>query len=634
MKQSRRHFIGGSCAVLASACTSQHSTTRQAPVTAQLQYVKKIKEEPSLQLLPYRQVQLEKGLLLEQFEQQIQLYQNMDDDALLKPFRQRAGMPAPGVDMGGWYDDSDDFHIDPNDWSTANWHGYIPGHSFGQYLSALAKAYAISGEPRYKQKIHALWDDYAKTISADFFVGYALPCYTYDKLVIGLVDAYRYTAYKNAASILDKLTDAALPYFPEKSWTREERRKLPHTQEADIWDEPYTLPENLFIAWQLGMGERYKELGLRYMQNEKFFDPLARGECPFAGRHAYSHINALSSAIQAWHVTGEERYLAAAKNGFDFLQAQSYATGGWGPNEELVAADDSETLYKMLSDTHRSFETPCSVYAHFKITRSLLQITKDSRYGDSMETILYNTILGAWPTQENGDTFYYSDYHYDAQKFYRGEAWPCCSGTFAQVVGDYSISAYLSAPQQLYVNLYIPSKANLEINGVAIQLTQTTDYPFRNQTRLKIETTQATQFILSLRIPAWAGKQSQININGESIPAHSHAGTFMNINRTWKNGDEIELIFDMPLRLQALNEQYKNVVALLHGPLVLMPLVSENLGAQPLQLTEKELMKAKQESTTQWRVEAHTETGNKQITFKPFVAIKDERYSLYMRLKI
>src|SRR5262245_66306985 len=80
----------------------------------------------------YHQVQLHDSPLLDQFNAQQRLFLGIEDDALLKPFRVRAGQPAPGPDMGGWYDASTDFHIDPNDWGSANWHGFIPGHSFGQ----------------------------------------------------------------------------------------------------------------------------------------------------------------------------------------------------------------------------------------------------------------------------------------------------------------------------------------------------------------------------------------------------------------------------------------------------------------------------------------------------------------------
>ena len=99
-----------------------------------------------LRELGYDAVKLGAGLMREQFEHQQQLFLTMDDDRLLKPFRVRAGLDAPGADMGGWYDASPDFHIDPNDWGSANWHGFIPGHSFGQYMSGLARGYAVTGD--------------------------------------------------------------------------------------------------------------------------------------------------------------------------------------------------------------------------------------------------------------------------------------------------------------------------------------------------------------------------------------------------------------------------------------------------------------------------------------------------------
>ena len=99
----------------------------------------KLAVEPALKEPRRGDVQLGEGPMLAQFQQQQRLFLNIDDDRLLKPFRVRAGQPAPGADMGGWYDQSADFHIDPKNWSTANWHGFIPGHSFGQYLSGLAQ---------------------------------------------------------------------------------------------------------------------------------------------------------------------------------------------------------------------------------------------------------------------------------------------------------------------------------------------------------------------------------------------------------------------------------------------------------------------------------------------------------------
>ena len=65
----------------------------------------------------------------------------LSEDSLLKPFRQMAGMAAPGEDLGGWYS------YDPNyDYRTAFDTGFAPGCTFGQWVSALARTYAITGE--------------------------------------------------------------------------------------------------------------------------------------------------------------------------------------------------------------------------------------------------------------------------------------------------------------------------------------------------------------------------------------------------------------------------------------------------------------------------------------------------------
>jgi len=133
-----------------------------------------------------------------------------------------------------------------------------------------------------------------------------------------------------------------------------------------------------------------------------------------------------------------------ARNGFEALRStQSFATGGWGPDENFRKPGSGE-VGESLKTSHASFETPCGAYGHFKITRYLLRVTRDSRYGDSMERVLYNTILGVKPLKEDGTSFYYSDYNNQfAKKGYYRDKWPCCSGTFPQITADYGISSYL-----------------------------------------------------------------------------------------------------------------------------------------------------------------------------------------------
>src|SRR5262249_32080098 len=154
------------------------------------------------------------------------------EDSLLKPFRQRQGMPAPGTDMGGWYDNSDDF--DAKD----NFHGFIPGHTFGQYLSGLARAYAVTGSKATQEKVQRLVRAFAETVepTGRFYVDYRLPGYTFDKTCCGLIDAHEFAKDPIALDVLKRATDAALPHLPEKALSRVEQEARPHKDIGFTWD--------------------------------------------------------------------------------------------------------------------------------------------------------------------------------------------------------------------------------------------------------------------------------------------------------------------------------------------------------------------------------------------------------------
>jgi len=182
----------------------------------------------------------------------------------------------------------------------------------------------------YQEKVRRLVQQFAPTVCSAFYDDYHLPAYTYDKTSCGLIDAYRFAGVEQALAVHTAATEAVVPHLPEKALSRKEQYARPHKDEAYCWDETYTLPENLFLAYRLTGNPRYRELATRFIEDDLYFDPLSRGENVLPGEHAYSHVNAFSSAMQAYLVLGNPKHLRAARNGFDFLRStQSFATGGW-----------------------------------------------------------------------------------------------------------------------------------------------------------------------------------------------------------------------------------------------------------------------------------------------------------------
>ncbi len=554
--------------------------------------------------MPYNAVILGPGTAEEQRTETLAVLLALTPDELLKPFRERSGKPAPGRSIGGWYDA----------------HAYCPGHTFGQWLSAFARSYAISGEPELKQHVHTLVSGLGNSFDAtgSFFGGdNRFPAYTLEKLNCGLIDALSFAHDPDAATILHDLSALAMPHLPEKALSRAEQRNRTTRDITYTYDESYTLPENYFLAFQRTGETYFRDLALRFMHTS-FLEPLAAGENVLPGLHAYSHVNALNSAAQAFLVTGDERSLLAAENGFRFVQAQSYASGGWGPTEAFITPGRGE-LAASLQRTHNSFETPCGAYGHFKIARSLLSITGDGRYGDSMEQVLYNTVLGSLPLQPDGRSFYYSDYSPGGTKVYHATRWPCCSGTLAQVSADYRISAYLRGERGLVVNLYLPSKVRWQEHGTSIEVEQSGSYPLEEEVTFHVRPSQRVRLALSFRVPAWTGGTVAAKVNGRTVVLPQPRKGFITLDRLWHRDDVFTLRFPLPLRLQPIAPESQHLVALMRGPVVLYA------KGGPFPAKAENLLAAKREEKAVWLVQS----GASRRSMTSFDRLGTDSYTTY-----
>src|SRR5258706_1575738 len=263
--------------------------------------------------LRYGQVLLDRGPLERQMRDNHRLLLGLDEDALLRPYRVRAGQFAPGHDLGGWYDT----------------YAFAPGATFGQWISALSRYYAITGHAPTRAKVQRLVRAYAATIETEgrFYQDNRFPAYIYDKLVGGLVDARVLAHDATAVRELHRTTVAAEPHLPPHAMPHNENAQPGEDFSQHAWDESYTLPENQFLAWRLTGDAHHRELA-RPLLYDEFFTPLARGENVLPGKHAYSHVNCLSSTACAYLALGAPGYLEAARNGFEMIDVQDNAQGG------------------------------------------------------------------------------------------------------------------------------------------------------------------------------------------------------------------------------------------------------------------------------------------------------------------
>ncbi len=560
-----------------------------------------------LRELPYAAVQLTGGPFKRQYDALHAHYLSLDNDRLLKVYRQRAGLPAPGADMGGWYD----------------LNGFVPGHALGQFISGLARIGASTGDRACHEKVHALVTGFGATLGPQ---NQSIlrpetnlwPCYTLDKHFIGLIDSARLSHVTESKALLERVFDGAKSLLPAQGHDRIGKKNPPY-------DETYVMPENLFAAYELTGDPAFHELAIRYLLDREYFDPLARGENPLPGQHAYSHAIALSSAGKAYLTLGDAKYREAMRNAFTLLTTQQqFASGGWGPNETFIAPHRGE-LYASLSNTVDHFETPCGSYAATKLARYLLRTTPDPRervrYADYLERVLYNAILAARLPDSDGDYFYYSTYSPMATKVYYKSKWPCCSGTLVQTAADYPIDIYMQSDDGLDVNLYIPSRATRTHAGTHVSIAIETNYPAEDSVSISLAPERPAEFTLRLRVPSWASGRASVMLGKQAI-ASDAPGTYIEIHRHWKSGDTIRLTIPQDFRIEPIDEQHPQTVALMRGPLQYVALnPRKGLNEEPMKLPAN-----LRPQGAQTFVEG---SGASQVMFVPLHQIGLETYTSY-----
>ena len=477
-------------------------------------------------------------------------YLALDNDRILKVFRQHAGLDAPGKDMGGWYDAD----------------GFVPGLTFGQYVSGLARFGRATHDDGFHSKVAYLVQEFGKALAKNPNP-YPGPnsekmwaAYVYDKLAVGLIDAFRLSNVHSATDLLPRVWEGARPFISPVSRDRIGKKDPPY-------DETYVLSENLFAAAHVTGDRKFRTLGEHYLLNKEFYDPLAKGIDVLPSKHAYSHTISLSSAASAYLELGNPKYKRALVNAWRFLELQRYASGGWGPEEQFVTPHTGALYYSLFS-TRAHFETPCGAYANTKLARYLLRLTGEPRYGDGLERDLYNTILATKLPDDDGDYPYYSTYGCCAHKEYYPKKWPCCSGTLAQCVADYPLDIYFHAADRLYVVLYTPSEVRWARKGQTVLLRQETDFPDGDKVRLTVAMKRPERFTLKLRIPGWIAGTPTLLVNGHPYRTSIAAGAYAAIMRAWKNGDTVELTLPQNLRTLPIDDKHQDVVAFLNGPVM------------------------------------------------------------------
>ncbi len=478
----------------------------------------------------------------------------LDPDRLLHTFRLTAGLPTLAEPLGGWEAPGNE----------------LRGHFTGHYLSACALQNAHAADTAAKQRGDLVVRELARC-QASMGNGYLsafpeemfdrlragkpawAPFYTLHKIMAGMLDMHLLCGNEQARQVLDGMV----------AWTARWVQPLGDEHMARVLEREYGGMNELLYSYAALTGEqRWSELAARF-DHERIFAPLAAGRDELRGLHVNTTIPKIVGAARGYEVTGEPR-LRRLSNYFwqTVTGRRCYCTGGTS-NGESWNAPPGELAKELSGYTQES----CVTYNLQKLTRHVFGWTGDARAADYYERAFYNGILGV--QAPDGAKLYYLPLQGGFWKLFGTplhDFW-CCSGSMAEAFAKLGDSIYFRDTDGagLYVNLFVASQ--LDWPEMGLRLEQHTRFPGEPLTRLTLRLRKPRRLALRIRIPAWIDGGSA-SLNGRTLEAFATPSSYLVLDRTWHDGDRVELALPMKLHAEPMPDD-PTLVAAMYGPLVL-----------------------------------------------------------------
>lgn len=444
----------------------------------------------------------------------------------------------------------------------------LRGHTTGHLLSAYALMYAATGSEVFRLKGDSLVNGLAE-VQQVHGNGYLsafpeelinrniratsvwAPWYTLHKIFSGLIDQYVYAGNRQALDIVKRMGDWA--YTKLKPLSEETRRKM-------IRNEFGGINESFYNLYALTGDERYRWLACFFYHNE-VIDPLKEGRDELGTKHTNTFIPKVLAEARRYELEGNAGSKELSTFFWDtMLRRHTFAPGCSSDKEHYF---DPAQFSKHISGY--TGET-CCTYNMLKLSRHLFCWEASPQVADYYERALYNHILGQQDTR-TGMVAYFLPLLSGAHKVYstpENSFW-CCVGSGFESHAKYAESIYYHDGEGLFVNLFIPSVLDWKEKGMKVR--QETRFPASETTVLTLSMAEPVRTTFRLRYPSWS-RDVQVRVNGKRVKVRQQPGSYIAIEREWKDGDRIEATYPMHLTLEAAPDNPRRA-ALLYGPVVL-----------------------------------------------------------------
>ena len=295
---------------------------------------------------------------------------------------------------------------------------------------------------------------------------------------------------------------------------------------------------------------------------------------------------------------GDPSYRVASERLWkDVVDTKLHLNGGIGAHRHAVVpgfgsvGEAFGAPYDLPNES--AYLETCAAIANALWNERLFLFSGDGKYMDVIERIIYNGFLSG--ISMSGDEFFYPNPLASAGGYARSKWFgcSCCPVNVVRFIPQIAQYAYAASGNTAYVNLFVASDAKLQLAGGTVTLSQETEYPWSGKVKIKVmpgETVSVRQqgnFTLNVRIPGWCVGRPvpstlyeqtepsslsnfRVKVNGEPF-AFTPTKGYCAIDRSWKNGDIVEVDMDMlvkRIKADARVEADRGRLAVERGPIV------------------------------------------------------------------
>jgi len=299
-----------------------------------------------------------------------------------------------------------------------------------------------------------------------------------------------------------------------------------------------------------------------------------------------------TAAAMLADTTHDKTLIPPLENAWEHMVSRRmYVTGGIG---SLPGMEGFGNDYEL--DPEFAYAETCAALGSMFWSHEMAKLTGKPQYSDLFEWQLYNA--SAVGMGLDGTTYLYNNPlacsgGVTRQPWY---AIPCCPSNLSRTWANLDRYIFSSAPGEMTLQQYITSASQvLEIpvadgGSLAIRLQMDSRLPWEGYTKIQIlnihpQNTEQNTFHLHFRLPSWAAS-ARFSLNGmewKLNPPSPNAleptasgydprgAAYLGIDTPIGSGDEIEIHFEMPIRVLQAHPKVKGhagKVAVTRGPLV------------------------------------------------------------------